>query len=348
MAASPKREIVEEAPTSAVAPADSELDIPGEVPAAGALGDTFDAPKREIVDVAFATFNTFVPPIATVLAIVYHVRGAYRISAIEIGILVVMHFVAITGVEVGYHRLFAHASFKCHRVVKILLAVAGSFAFFGPVIWWAHVHRKHHRFSDKPGDPHSMHLHGKGLVGVARGFFHAHIGWIWTPESIRSAGWRGYVRDLYRDPDLLRIQVAYAWLLALGFVLPAIAGGLLHGSWEGALLGLLFGGPVRIFVSNHLTYFGINTFSHSVGGRPYRTSDRSTNSIPLLFAVPTMGQSYHNNHHAFPSSWKVGHRWYELDLGAWVLVVLRATGLAWGFRAPSPEAMERKRTKESP
>jgi stearoyl-CoA desaturase (delta-9 desaturase) len=335
-------------PTVSDAPDEVELDIPGEVPEGGPIGKAFaDAPRREAIDTVLASFNTFVPPLATVLVVVLHLRGWYRVSAIEIGSLLVMHFVAVTGVEVGYHRLFAHASFKASRPVKIALAVMGSFAFFGPVIWWAHVHRKHHRFSDKPGDPHSMHLHGDGAWGKVLGFVHAHIGWIWTPASIRSAGWRGYVRDLYRDADLLRLQVNYVWLLALGFALPALAGGLLHGSWKGALLGFLFGGPVRMFSTNHLTYFGINTFSHSVGARPYKTSDRSTNSIPWLFAVPTMGQSYHNNHHAFPSSWRVGHRWYELDLGAWVLVVLRKLGLVWGFREPTPELMKRKRNEPS-
>jgi stearoyl-CoA desaturase (delta-9 desaturase) len=331
------------APTAPV-PDEIELDIPGEEPERVNLGDAFDeTPRRQPIDTALASFNTFAPPLATLAAVYLHMSGWYRVSWIEISILLVMHFAAVTGVEVGYHRLFAHASFKCSRGVKIGLAVLGSFAFFGPVIWWSYVHRKHHRFSDRPGDPHSMYLFGDSFWAKARGFWHAHLGWIWTPASIRAPGWRSYVRDLYRDPDLLRLQVNYVWLLALGFLLPTLAGALLHRSLQGAFLGFLFGGPVRMFSTNHLTYFGINTFSHSIGARPFQTADKSTNSIPLLFAIPTLGQSYHNNHHAFPSSWRMKHHWYELDPGAWILRGLRAVGLAWGFKEPSREAVARKR-----
>lgn len=330
----------------ALADQDAEFDIPGEVPESRVLGAAFeDGPRRRPVDTLLATFNSFFPPLGAAAALALWLSGWYRISWVEVGIFATMHVLTITGVEVGFHRLFTHGSFRAHRGVRIALALMGSLAFQGPVIWWAYVHRKHHRFSDRSGDPHSMYLSGAGFWNRTRGFVHAHMGWIWNPHSIRSPNWRGYVRDLHRDPDLLLIQVHYLRLVALGFSLPALAGGLLHMSWKGAFLGFLFGGPVRMFVSNHLSYFGINSVSHLVGARPYCTADNSTNSIPLLFAVPTMGQSYHNNHHAFPSSWRVGHRWYEVDLGAYVLVVLRALGLAWGFREPTRAQMLRKRRR---
>jgi stearoyl-CoA desaturase (delta-9 desaturase) len=326
---------------------DLEFDLPGDVPQPLKRGAAFEEdPRRRPMDTALAAFSTIAPVVATAAAVYLHIIGWYRISWIEVGILLTMHFVIVTGIELGYHRLFAHASFECSRSVKIALAILGSFSLFGPVIWWCYVHRKHHRYSDRPGDPTSMYLHGEGFWNRAHGFIHAHIGWVWNPVSIRATGWRGYVRDLYRDPDLLKLQMNYLWLAALGFALPAIAGGLLHMTWKGVLLGFLFGGPVRMLFTNHLTYFTINTLSHSVGARPFQTRDKSTNSIPVLFALPTLGQSYHNNHHAFPSSWRVDRHWYELDPAAYMLRGLRMLGLAWGFRDPSPAQVQRKRRRD--
>lgn len=333
----------------------SELDIPGEDLSAEALpvGVT-DEPARRAVDRGLATVVTFVPPLAFALVLYLHYTGWARITLIDVAIYATMHLLAIAGVEVGYHRLFAHGSYKASRVVKMALAICGSFAFQGPVIWWAAVHRKHHRYSDRPSDPHSIYIkpdgredYNQGILQHMLGFVHSHVGWIWTPHSTRFSGWGTYVRNLYRDKDLFRIHLYYPYFLAAGFVLPAIAGGLLHGTWKGVLTGFLWGGFVRVFFTNHLSYWTINTLSHSVGPRPFRTADHSTNSIPLLFAVPTLGQSYHNNHHAFPYSSRMTYHWYELDLGLVILKTLEAFGLVWDLRAPTAAAKELKRIKPS-
>lgn len=331
----------------ALQPDEIELDIPGGEPDLQAMRETavIVPPESRSVDRIFAFIVTFAPPIGFIAALVLHFQGWYRIGWIEIGILLTMWFLPLTGVELGFHRLFAHGSYKAHRAVRYVLAVLGSMAFQGPVVWWASVHRKHHRTSDREGDPHSPYLFGRGVIARSRGFVHAHIGWIWTAESIRSTGWSRYVWDLYQDEDLFRIHMHYFYWLGAGFAIPAVAGGLLHGSWQGVFLGFLWGGLVRVFFMNHLTYWCINSVTHSrLGTRPYETADRSSNN--WLLAIPTMGQTWHNNHHAFPSSSKMGHRWWEIDTGMWILLLLQKFGLVWRLRVPSERMMRSKRRKK--
>jgi stearoyl-CoA desaturase (Delta-9 desaturase) len=328
-----------------------ELDIPGEAPelvVVGPQATKFEerTPARRQVDLIFAIIVTFVPPIAFGAAIYLHVSGWYRIGAVDIGLMLLMWFMAVTGVEVGYHRLFSHSSYKAHRVVRYALAAMGSMGFQGPVIWWASIHRKHHRTSDKPGDPHSPYLFGDGAWALARGFIHSHVGWIWTGSSIRFHRLERYVSDLYRDADIFRIQMNYFYWLGAGFVIPTVLGGLLRGSWQGAFLGFLWGGFVRVFFMNHLTYWCTNTVTHSpLGRRAYHTSDRSTNS--LLLAIPTLGQTFHNNHHAFPSSAIMGHEWWQIDIGTWILRGLERVGLVWQMKTPDKNMMEKKRVKKA-
>jgi stearoyl-CoA desaturase (delta-9 desaturase) len=332
----------------ALQPDESELDIPGDVPDS-APGSGTRRPRVEVVsplnlaaDRIFAAVVTFAPIAGAVLAVVLHIKQWYRIGAIEISLMLLMQFLSLVGVEVGFHRLFSHGAYNAHRLVRMSLAALGSMAFQGPVIWWAATHRKHHRYSDRPGDPHSPHLHGPGVWPALRQFMHSHIGWIWVPESMRPIGWSRYVMDLYRDPDILKINVNYfVWLFA-GFAFPGVLGGLLHWSWKGALLGVLWGGFVRVFVMNHLTYWCINSVTHSrLGYRAYRTADHSSN-VPLL-AVPTLGQSWHNNHHAFPTSATMSHEWWQLDLGIWVIRALERVGLVWDVRTPSAQQMAKKK-----
>ncbi len=322
-----------------VAPDGIELDIPGEDPAPAR---PLAGERSRRVDIIFAIIVTFAPPLAFALAIYLHLRGWYRIAPIDIALLLSLWFLSVAGVELGFHRLFSHASFKAHRVVRYALAALGSMGFQGPVIWWASVHRKHHRTSDRPGDPHSPYLFGDGFWALTRGFIHSHVGWIWTGSSIRFSGLERYVSDLYRDADIFRIQMNYFYWLAAGFVVPALVGGLVRGSWKGAFLGFLWGGFVRVFFMNHLAYWCTNTVTHSrLGRRAYQTGDRSTNS--WLLAVPTLGQTFHNNHHAFPSSAVMGHAWWQIDIGTWILRALERAGLVWQVKVPDKAMMAKKR-----
>jgi len=298
------------------------------------LGDSAVAGRG--VDRVLAAVVTFVPPIGAACAVILWAQG-YAPGWTEVALLLTMHVIALIGVEVGFHRLFSHRSFAPHRAVKVALAVMGSTAFQGPVIWWASIHRKHHQFSDQPGDPHSMYLGGASIAARMRGFVHAHIGWIWRSQSVGRGGFARYAKDLYRDADVLAIHMHYLRYLALGMAIPALVGGLVHMSFTGALLGFLWGGLARVFVMNHLTYWCINSVTHAFGRRPYKTRDRSTNFA--LLCVPTLGQSWHNNHHADPSSALMNHRWWQLDLGGLLIRGLRRIGLVGEMRRPSRERL---------
>ena len=267
----------------------------------------------------------------------------YPPSWTDLIVWLILHTLILIGVEVGFHRHFAHRSYKSHPAIRVILAILGSMAFQGPVIWWAATHRRHHNFSDKPGDPHSPHLHGPGIWPFVRGQFHAHMGWLFVSESTRAIGWDRYVNDLYRDRAIFKVHTLYFYWLLMGFLIPAIVGGLVSGTLMGAFLGFLWGGFVRVFMMNHVFYWCINSVTHTFGTRPFRSDDQSTNNIWL--AIPTLGQSWHNNHHAFPSSAFMGLRWWELDLGGLVIHVLRKLNLVWDAKRPSTGMMQRlKRT----
>jgi stearoyl-CoA desaturase (delta-9 desaturase) len=234
------------------------------------------------------------------------------------------------GVTVGYHRLFTHGSFKTTRALRVLLAVLGSAAVEGPVIEWVANHRKHHQFSDQPGDPHSPHVdHGHGWRGALAGLFHAHVGWIFDDEPMASE--ERYAKDLLRDPDLRRIA---------GLAFPFAIGVALTGTIDGGLTALLWGGAVRIFLLHHAT-FSINSLCHFFGGRRFATGDESRNLFWL--ALPTLGESWHNNHHAFPTSARHGLRWWQLDPSAWLINGLEHVGLAWDVVRVTPAREVAKR-----
>jgi stearoyl-CoA desaturase (delta-9 desaturase) len=235
----------------------------------------------------------------------------------------------VIGIEVGFHRHFSHAAFRAPRPVRYALAIAGSLAVQGPVIFWVAIHRRHHRFSDRPGDPHSPHLHGGGVVGTAWGLFHAHVGWLFQPED---TDWRLYVPDLLRDRSVFDANLRYGYWVLLGLAIPAVAGGLLHHSWSGAGQGFLWGGLVRIFLAQHVTW-SVNSICHWAGSQSFATRDRSTNNLWL--ALISAGGSWHHNHHAFPHSARTALRWWQIDPSWWFIRCLGAAGFATNVRLPS-------------
>ena len=206
-------------------------------------------------------------------------------------------------------------------------------AMQGPPIRWTATHRRHHQKSDHDGDPHSPHLHGNGVYGVVRGLWHAHTGWLF--ETHGQADWKKYARDLYEDRTMRRISKAFPWLALGSLLLPTLAGFVLHGfTAEGALRGLVWGGLVRAFLLHHVTW-SINSICHYFGKRRFDVEDHSTNVAWL--AVPSLGEAWHHNHHAFPRSAAHGLRWYEVDLSALLIRGLERLGLAWNVVRISPE-----------
>jgi stearoyl-CoA desaturase (Delta-9 desaturase) len=231
------------------------------------------------------------------------------------------------GITVGFHRLFTHRSFKTGPVTRGVLAALGSAAIEGPVISWVADHRKHHAFSDEEGDPHSPHVDHGGL----RGLFHAHMGWLFVHDQ-RALKTR-YAPDLLADPVVSFVNRTFPLWVFAGFVLPFTIGFILGGTLVAALTSLLWGGLIRMFCLHHVTY-SINSLCHVFGRRDFETGDESRNLAWL--AIPSFGESWHNNHHAFPTSSVHGLKWWQVDLSSMVIRTMEKLGLAWDVVRYSP------------
>ena len=260
-------------------------------------------------------------------------------TAIDWILFVSMFFLTVLGIETGYHRLFSHHAFETVAPIRAFLAIAGCMASQGPVIYWVSNHRRHHIYSDQLNDPHSPYFKGEKSVGFWQGFWHAHIGWIFDAE--RTCPGR-YGRDILKDPLIMTIDKYYFVWLFLGLLIPTILAGVLTWSWEGLLHGFLWGGMARMFLVQQGTY-GINSFCHVFGDRPFDTREKSTNNICLT--IPTLGGSLHNTHHAFPNTAINGFQWWELDPSAWFVRGLEKLNLAWNIKVPTAELIAAKKVK---
>jgi stearoyl-CoA desaturase (delta-9 desaturase) len=243
------------------------------------------------------------------------------------------------GVTVGFHRMLTHRAFETYRPVKYAFAVLGSMSVQGDVIGWVADHRKHHAFADEEGDPHSPHVgHGEGWLASLRGLWHAHIGWLFLTQS--SADAKRFAPDLREDPGMRWISRHFLLLVGASLALPALLGFVLSGfEVAGALTGLLWGGLVRIFFVHHVTW-SINSICHFFGRRRFETDDESTNVFWL--ALPTLGESWHHNHHAFPRSATHGLRWWEIDVSGMIIRAMQRLGLAWNVVRITPERQQQK------
>jgi stearoyl-CoA desaturase (delta-9 desaturase) len=309
----------------------------GEAPDVVPTGPEFVQPvEREWLD-RFATGTVTVVPFAALAYAAWHSwHGLLRTS--DVIIFFVAYLLTGLGVTVGFHRLFTHRSFKTNQWVKGGLAILGSAAIEGPVTAWVADHRKHHDFSDQVGDPHSPHVeHGHGFRGELRGLFHAHMGWLFI-HTHRGAKER-YARDLRADPLIMKIDRLFlVWALG-GLGLCFLAGWALGGSVHAGLTGLLWGGGVRMLVVHHVTY-SINSICHFTGRRAFKTPDESRN---VWWLAPfTFGESWHNNHHAFPTSARHGLKRWQFDISAYVIWSLEKLGLAWDVVRITPERQAQK------
>jgi stearoyl-CoA desaturase (Delta-9 desaturase) len=249
----------------------------------------------------------------------------------------VMYIATGLGVTVGYHRYFTHRSFKTPRPVQFVLGVLGSMAVQGSVLDWVATHRQHHQHSDDDHDPHSPHGHGESVMGVLRGIWHAHIGWLFGPQP---RGLERYVRDLRRDRLARFLSRMFPYWVVLGLLIPAGLGFVLTGTWTGALLGFIWGGLVRVFFVHHLTW-SVNSICHIWGTRTFRTRDESRDN--LIVGVLALGEGWHNSHHAFPTSARHGLRWWQIDVSYLVIRAMGLVGLASDIRVPSEERIVAKR-----
>lgn len=252
------------------------------------------------------------------------------VSLTDALIAAALYTVTALGVTVGFHRLFTHRSFTAHRWLRIVLAVAGSMSFQGNVIDWVAIHRRHHAFTDRPGDPHSPHRYGTGTLGQLRGLAHAHLGWMFRNDPTSAVR---YVPDLLADPAMARIGRAFPILCTVSLAVPFAVGWAITGTWSGALTAFLWAGLVRVCLLQHMTW-SINSLCHMVGSRPHRTRrhDRSTDLWPL--ALPSFGESWHNGHHSDPSCARHGREPGQIDLSADLIRLFERLGWATDVHWP--------------
>lgn len=246
-------------------------------------------------------------------------------GTLELWLLFWGYFLTMTGLEIGYHRYFAHRAFCSVSSIKILLAILGSMTMQGPIIWWAAIHHRHHAFTDREGDPHSPHILLQGRFQKLRGLMHAHVGWIFSNEShqIRAAD-HGAVSYMYRDSKIFKIHISYMFWALIGLLAPAAICGIYYATWQGAFSGFLWAGLVRVFLTSQAMW-AVNSVGHSIGSRTYKTRDKSHNSF--ILALITLGAGWHNNHHSDPRSAFLDHRWWQFDLGGGLIRMCMVIGL---------------------
>ena len=290
-----------------------------------------------MVDRVASAVVTAVPPIMVLIGMWLGWMGNL-LQWQDLLILALSYMIIGSGITVGFHRLLTHRSFKCHRLVRAGFAALGSAAAEGPVIDWVATHRKHHQFSDVDGDPHSPHVgHGTGWRGAFSGLLHAHVGWVFRDMEV--ADERRYAKDLLADPLIRFVDRTFVLWVAVGLAAAFGLGVLLTGTVKGGLVALLWGGAARIFFMHHAT-FSINSLCHYFGRHDYDTGDESRNLAWL--AIPTWGEAWHNNHHAFPTSYRHGLKRWQIDPSAAIIRALEMTGLAYDVVRVDPSRRDRK------
>jgi stearoyl-CoA desaturase (delta-9 desaturase) len=241
----------------------------------------------------------------------------------------VLYAITGHGLTVGFHRLFTHRSFEANRGLKIGLAVAGSMGIEGSVVSWVANHRRHHAHSDKVGDPHSPHILDETAVGQLRGFIHAHVGWLLSPDMTSV---ERYAPDILRDPDLVAVGRIFPLLAIVSLAVPFGIGWAVSGTLVGAISAFVWAGLVRMALLHHVTW-GVNSICHMVGRRPFTTTDESRNVAVL--AVLSMGESWHNLHHAYPTSARHGVLRGQVDSSARIIWMMEKFGWATKVRWPA-------------
>ncbi|MQA96766.1 MAG: acyl-CoA desaturase [Streptosporangiales bacterium] len=278
------------------------------------------------------------PPAA--LALVAWLGWGHVVTLTDLLLAAVFYTLTILGVTVGFHRLLTHRSFTARRPLRVALAIAGSMAFQGNVVEWVATHRRHHAFTDRPGDPHSPYRYGTGLLGQLRGLAHAHLGWMFSNDRTPV---RRYAPDMLADTAMVRIARAFPALCAVSLVLPFAAGWAISGGLYGGITAFVWAGLIRIALLQHVTW-SVNSLCHVVGARPHKTRrhDRSTDLWPL--ALPSFGESWHNGHHSDPSCARHGREPGQLDLSADLIRVFERLGWATDVHWPrAPRAREATR-----
>ncbi|MGQ0626379.1 MAG: acyl-CoA desaturase [Sporichthyaceae bacterium] len=296
---------------------------------------TMGAERKNWIEQATLALFIAVPLLAVVIAA--PVAWGWGLHWRDLIIAAVFYVLTGFGITVGFHRYFTHGAFRAARGLRLALGIMGSLAVQGPLIRWVADHRKHHRYSDTSEDPHSPWAFGPGARGLGRGLYHAHMGWLFDAEQTPA---RTYAPDLLADPDIVRISRHFPTFVAISTLAPALIGGLWSWSWQGALSAFFWATLVRVALLHHATW-SINSICHVVGERPFRSRDRSGNVWWL--AIPSFGESWHNLHHADPTSARHGVLPGQLDTSARLIWIFEKLGWASHVRWPTPKRLAVRR-----
>ncbi len=273
------------------------------------------------------------------LAVAVWLAWGHGLNLTDVLLAVAFYLVTGLGVTIGFHRLLTHRSFTAAPALRVALAIAGSMSFEGDVIGWVAIHRRHHAFADRPGDPHSPYRYGTSLSGQLRGLAHAHVGWLLRDDPTPV---ERYAPDMVADPALRAISAAFPAWCALSLGLPFALGWAIGGSWHAALFALLWAGLVRVTLLQHVTW-SVNSLCHVIGTRPFTTRryDRATNLWPL--ALLSLGESWHNMHHSDPTCARHGADPRQIDISAGVIRIFERFGWATGVHWPAPARLDSRR-----
>ncbi len=318
-------------PTGTLSPAREDSTTRPPVVHDGPTAEDTQPTKNETLD-RFLTGTVTVVPFLALIIVARQLWGDW-LRWSDVAVFFIMYIPLGLGITVGFHRLFTHRSSKAKPAVRATFAILGSMAIEGPIISWVADHRKHHAFSDKPGDPHSPHHHD----GVLRGLLHAHVGWLFLHDA--RANQERYAPDLLKDPVISWVNRTFVLWVAAGLLIPFGLGWLIGGSIHHAWTGLLWGGAVRMLVLHHVTY-SINSLCHFFGRRRFDVDDESRNLAWL--SVFSMGESWHHNHHAFPTSAAHGLKWYEFDISHLIIRGMKRLGWVTEVVEITPERQAKK------
>jgi stearoyl-CoA desaturase (delta-9 desaturase) len=292
------------------------------------------AGEKSSTQVFLVKLFVIIPALA--LAAAVPLAWGWGLGWLDIGLALFFYTLTCLGVTIGFHRYFTHGAFTANRGLRIALAVVGSMAMQGPVVDWVADHRRHHAYADRDGDPHSPWRFGTSASALAKGFWHAHLGWMFQREQTNAAR---FAPDLLADADIQRVNRWFPALTVATLLSPALIAGLVTWSWWGALTAFFWAGLVRVAVLHHVTW-SVNSICHMIGDRPFTARDKSANFWPL--AIASMGESWHNSHHADPTCARHGVRRGQIDISARFIWAFEKLGWATKVRWPRPEFLARK------
>ena len=283
-------------------------------------------PKSARAKRVVALVTVGIPAVGFTVGLYMMVAGT--VTALDYALFAVFYAIQMFGVSIGFHRYLAHKAFKTSPFFEGVLMIMGSMALEGPILFWVSTHRRHHRYSDEEGDPHSPNLSGTGLMGKLKGLWYAHVPWMFSDQETRVTV---FAPDVVRDRRLYYFNRTYPIWALMSLLLPALLGFAIGGTLVAGFSGFIFGGLARVFVANQAAWC-VGSVSHMIGSRPFANKDDSANNWPV--AILTFGEGLQNNHHAFPGAYRHAMRWWEPDLSGWVIALLAKAGIVWDLKMP--------------